>query len=80
MSVNRLHLGKGTETEIMSDEERIAWAISSLIAHFQNLGHSKGTAMAQNAQEIFAGELQMARTSLAYRPVALGPETEPLRQ
>ncbi len=74
MFVIRLHLGRGTETETMSEEERIALAISSLITYFQARDYSKGSTMAETTRKIFVEELRVANTSLAGRTLALGLE------
>ena len=59
----------------MSNEERIGWAISSLIVYFQAHDHAKGAALAKSARNIFARELQVASASIAGLPEALGHES-----
>ena len=58
----------------MSDEEKIALAIRSLIIYFQSHDDANGTAMAETARTIFTKELQAASTTLAGQLAA--PEIE----
>ncbi len=64
----------------MSEEERIALAISSLITYFQARDHSKGTTMAKTARRIFAEELRVVNTTLSGQRTALELESARLLQ
>ena len=74
MSAVGLHLGKGTETEIMNDEQKIALAIESLIDYFHANNHRKETAIAEAARSTFERELREAGAISREKPPTFGLE------